>query len=219
MQQIERFAFDRIFVPGASRPPPVQPGTPTGYASLELSALKAEVETLRAQQADLVAVSRIEGFEAGLAQARGERETAVLSAVDALQGGLEALDGDYAELERRLIADATTLALAVADMLAARALDLAPTAAINAALGRVLDQVARGTELQLRVHPAMVETIEAHIAERQAQDRRKLRIVLVPDDTLAIGDGRIVWDQGGVTIDGAARRAQVQSEVAMLLGI
>lgn len=218
MQQIERFAFDRVFGLGASRPTPIRPATPANDAPLELAALKAEVQALRAQQAELAAVSRIEGFEAGLAQARGEREAAVLSAVDALQGGLEALDGEFAELERRLTTDATALALATADMLAARALDLVPAAAIDAALGRVLDQVARGTELQLRVNPAMVETIAARIDERQAQDRRKLRIALVPDDTLAIGDGRIQWDQGGVTLDAAARRAGIQGELATLLG-
>ena len=81
----------------------------------------------------------------------------------------------------------------------------------------MLQQVARGTELQVRVHPDLVEAVEQRIAQRQAADRRKLHVGVVPDATLAPGDALIDWEQGGLLLEKAARRAAVESELAPLL--
>jgi flagellar assembly protein FliH len=157
---------------------------------LEISTLRAELALLRSDVDAQVALARAEGFEAGLTQARAEREVALLSAVDALHAGIEALDERFEEVSRSRHRRGAEIALAAADMIAGRAIEARPRETIDAAIGRALGQVARGTELEIRVHPDLIEAIEARIAERQSQDRRKLSLTVVGDVTIAVGDAR-----------------------------
>jgi flagellar assembly protein FliH len=209
---VERFAFDRVF----SAPVPDKKLVDED-ALIELAALRAEIALLKADQQAVIDQARAEGFEAGLAQARAEREVALLSAVDALHAGIEVIDAQFTEIADRVTSEATEVALAAADHIAARALERAPGDAIDAAIGRVLGQVARGTELQVRVHPDLVDDIEAKIADRQSRDRRRLNLSVAPDATLAMGDALINWDEGGLALNAQARRDAVAAELESLL--
>ncbi len=209
---VERFAFDRVF----SYCNETKGSTQTDMA-LELSALRAELALAKSDADTREARARIEGFEAGLAQARAERETALLSAVDALQAGIEAIDGRFADAQDSMAGDATEVALAAAELLAARALETAPGIAIDDAIGRTLRQVSRGTEIQVRIHPDLAPDIETRLESRQAADRRRLNVHIIPDDRVAVGDAEILWDQGGLTLDRAERRAQIMAELEALL--
>ncbi|MDT8758478.1 flagellar assembly protein FliH [Sphingomonas psychrotolerans] len=212
-QNVERFAFDRIFSTPASDSATI----PSGDALLEISALRAELALLRADVEAQVNLARAEGFEAGLAQARAERDVALLSAVDALHAGIESLDERFEDVSKRVTGEAAEIALAAADMIAGRAIATAPAETIDAAIGRALSQVARGTELEIRVNPELIEAIEARIAERQSKDRRKLNLTVIGDVTVAIGDALIGWEQGGLALDASARRQAVMQELETLL--
>jgi flagellar assembly protein FliH len=212
-QNVERFAFDRIFSTPASESATV----PSGDMLLEISALRAELALLRSDVNAQIALARAEGFEAGLAQARAERDVALLSAVDALHAGIESLDERFEDVSRRVTGEAAEIALAAADMIAGRAIDAAPVETIDAAIGRALSQVARGTELEIRVHPDLIEAIEARIADRQSRDRRKLNLNVVGDVTITVGDAMIGWEQGGLALDATARRQAVLDELETLL--
>jgi flagellar assembly protein FliH len=209
---VQRFAFDRVFNLHSDSGEPIP-----ADMSLELGALRAEIAALKAEHGAQIALARAQGFEAGLAQARGEREAALLSAVDALQAGLETIDERFDEVSQRVTGEAAEIALAAADMIAGRALETGPADAIDAAIGRVLGQVARGTELEVRVHPEIAEAIEARIVERQSKDRRRLNLTVIPDATIAVGDAMIGWDQGGLAVDASARRDAVRAELETLL--
>lgn len=208
---VERYAFDRIFTA------PVEKRLVDEDALLELAALRAEVAALKADQEAAIARARAEGYDAGLAQARAEREVALLSAVDALQAGIEVIDAHFTEVTDRVAGEATEVALAAADLIAARTIAHAPGDAIDAAIGRVLGQVARGTELQVRVHPDLVADIEARIADRQSKDRRRLNLSVAGDTTVALGDALINWDEGGLALNAEARREAVIAELEPLL--
>ncbi|AQR75772.1 flagellar assembly protein FliH [Sphingomonas sp. LM7] len=212
-QTVERFAFDRIFSTPASESATI----PSGDMLLEISALRAELALLRSDIDAQVNLARAEAFEAGLAQARAERDVALLSAVDALHAGIEALDDRFEDVSKRVTGEAAEIALAAADMIAGRAIEAVPAETIDAAIGRALSQVARGTELEIRVHPDLIEAIEGRIADRQAKDRRKLNLTVIGDVTIAIGDALIGWEQGGLALDATARRQAVMEELETLL--
>lgn len=210
---VERFAFDRIFVaPGTG-----SDKTMAEDSSLEVVALRAEIALLKSDFEAQLALARAEGFEAGLQQARGERDVALLSAVDALHAGIESLDERFAEVSERVTGEAAEIAVVAADMIAGRALKSAPADTIDEAISRALGQVARGTEIEVRVHPDLIEAIETKIAERQSTDRRKLNLFVIGDVTLAPGDARIGWDQGGLALDAQARREAILSELETLM--
>ena len=213
---IKPFAFERIFAQAAPK---------GGGGKADAQTLQAEVETLRSQierlelERDMaLATARTAGFDAGLAEARAERETAMLAAIDALQAGVEQIGEDLDQAVTKVTAEAAQLALAAADLIAGRALLTAPIETIDAALGRVLEQVGRNPKLQIRVHTSLVEEMERVVAERQAGERRRMFINVFGDETVAIGDTLISWQEGGLRLDAEARREAVREELEGLLG-
>ena len=138
--------------------------------SIEIETLRAELSRMREDHHTELARARVDGFEAGLAQARNEREAALLSAVDAIQADLESIGGTLDTTRAELTRDAAELALAAAGHIAGRAITDQPVNAIDDAIGRALAQVARGTELTIRIHPDLETDIAERIARRQAGD-------------------------------------------------
>lgn len=210
--QVKPFAFDRVFA---------EPHAAAAEAEAEARDVsdvhEAELLRLRREHEAMVAVARAEAFQEGLDQARGERDSAVLAAVDSLQASLETIDDRFAALEQRVIREAGELALSAAELLAARELSLDPLAAVDEAIGRVLAQVRRGQPLKIHVHPDQVEAVEGLIVARQSTERRRLSLMVVPDASQAPGDARIRWDNGGLVLDAAARREALRAELDALL--
>jgi len=205
---IKPFAFDRVFqIPKHERE--IQ-----DPAEL-VPALRAEIEALKLQLQISAEVAQAIGVEAGLVQARGETAAALLAATDALHASIEAVESEFEAVEQRVSKVAAEVALAAADGLAARALHADPALAIDEAIGRVLTQVARGQELQIRVHPDLAQEMETLIAGRQSRERRRLSLTVIPDETLAIGDALIAWEQGGLALNAAARRAAILEELGL----
>ncbi|MES2269496.1 MAG: FliH/SctL family protein [Pseudomonadota bacterium] len=203
------FSFDRIFaIPKAG-------WEESGNAAHDLIALTAEYDLLKLQMESGITVARAEGFEAGLEQARSEIEAALLAATDALHSSIETVEGEFELIEQRMSSAAADVAMAAADGLAARALAIDPAMAVDEAIGRVLTQVARGQELSIHVNPALVERMEALIADRQSRDRRRLSLTVIADSSLVIGDALISWEQGGLALDAAARRTAILSELGL----
>ncbi|EIZ78723.1 flagellar assembly protein H [Novosphingobium sp. Rr 2-17] len=202
------FAFDRVFTL-----PKVGEVVPD--AALEVITLRDELERLKQQFETSIEVARADGFEAGLAQARGETAVALLAATDALHASIEAVEDEYAAIEQRLSKVAADVAMAAAEALAAQEIEANPARAIDKAISRVLLQVARGQELYIHVNPALLEQMEALLVERQSRDRRRLSLKLLADPALAIGDAVIAWEQGGLALNAAARRAAIRAELGL----
>ncbi|HEY0043607.1 MAG TPA: flagellar assembly protein FliH [Allosphingosinicella sp.] len=209
--KVRPFAFERVFT-----------APPSGKT--DANALHAEVEVLQARYAALETAHRIaleearaEGVEQGLAQARAEREAALLSAIDALQAGVEQIATEVGAEVDRVTREAADFALAAADLLAARALESAPLAAVDEALTRVLLQLGRNPQVQVRVHPNLAGEMQRLVEIRQAGDRRRMDIDVYADATIAEGDALIAWHEGGLKLDAESRRAAVLDELEALL--
>lgn len=210
---VKPFGFDRVFRFATSD---------TGAAHntellKQIAALQAEIDRQAAAHEAALSRARVDGFEAGLVQARSERATALLAAADALHASLDEIDARLSETADSMVRDAAEVAIAAADVLAGHAVAKAPGRAIDEALGRVLEQIGRGTRLNVRVNPALAEEVERLVAARAGQERRTLSIAVITDDALAPGDAVIFWDEGGLAIDGAARRAAVMAELGALV--
>ncbi|MBR0550938.1 FliH/SctL family protein [Stakelama marina] len=214
--QVKPFGFDRVFAEPERRRE-YRRKTDASDLAIEVEALRAELNALRQSQQDELARVRTEAFEAGLDHARTERDAAILSSLDALQASLEAVSDQRDELVAEYSSDAAELALVAADTLAGHAVRLEPGRTIDEAIGRVLSQVARGQEVHVTVHPDLLDDIERRVEARQANDRRRLFLSVSADPNVAPGDAVLVWERGGVTLDAAARRAAVMTELEPLL--
>jgi flagellar assembly protein FliH len=210
---VKPFGFDRIFHIGGGESSAFDTDPPDA----RVDALHARIAALEAEHQEALARASADAFAAGLAQAREERDAALLMATDAIHAAIDDIDARLTETTERFMRDAAEVAFAAAEMLAGHAIDAAPTRAIDEALDRVLQQVARGTRLSVRVHPALLAPIEQRIAARQQNERRKLAIIAIGDADLAEGDAVIFWDEGGLAVDAAARRAAVIAEIGPLM--
>jgi flagellar assembly protein FliH len=209
--QVQPFAFDRVFGTAAAT------NLDAEALRLRVEQLELELFHLRGEVEAQVVRARAEGFQAALDQVRGERQAALLAATDALHAAIEALDARFDDIATELAREGAEIALAAADHIAGEALAARPIAAIEGALDRALRQLRRGQPITIRVHPDLVAEVEALIAARQAQDRRRLALAVVADPALALGDAQLVWDDGGLGVDATARRAAVARELDQLL--
>jgi len=212
---IQPFGFDRIF-----RFPSSEQVDERRHDELRehVEELQARIERLHEDHVAELARARVDGFEAGLEQARGERAEAMLAATDALHASIDDVESRFDAVMDQVIAEAGAIALQAAERLAGHAIAAEPARAIDEALTRALDQVSRDTALSIRANPAMREDIERLVEERRARERRAISIVVVDDDTLPSGDAHIGWAEGGLNIDAASRRAAVMAELAGVLG-
>lgn len=204
------FRFDRVFSPT----PPSAGSLVEG--DLAAAALYAELQATREEQARLLAQAKAEGREEALVHARAERDQAVLAAIDAIHAAWD----DFADMRTAMIdqlaAEAGNLARAIGEQLAGQAIASTPSEAIDAAIGRALQHVARGQEIVIFVHPEYVADIEARVTARQNNDRRHLALAVAGDPLIPPGDAHLRWEGGGLRLDAQARRADVLAELAAL---
>lgn len=213
--EVKPFGFDRVFNPLGAEPGKEESAPTADLAEVE--ALREEIERLARDHGAELARARADGYEAGLRHARGEREAALLAALDAIHAAFETVDERLVSAAQGMTQDAAHVALLAAEMLAGHAVALAPGRAIDEALGRVLKQVARGTRLSVRVSPALCEEIERLLAVRQGFERRKFQVTVLPDPEMMHGDALIAWEEGSLAVDAGARRAAVLAEMGPLL--
>lgn len=210
-QGIKPFCFDTEF----SVVPQFEDG-PITEGALAITAMRAQIEAMRADHSIALTQARDDAFREGLNHARAEREQALLDTIATIHDRWE----DFADLRdtmaEQLRTEACALARAIGEALAGRALGDDPTEAIDQAIRRVLAQIARGQEVQVNVHPDLVAEVETRIAHHQSQDRRRLYLVVQADTSLALGDAHLRWDSGGLRLDAQARAAAIADELETL---
>ena len=216
--QTQPFSFDRTF-PVPDREPSRQYRRKTDPAKLsdEIDILQREIAMLEESHAKELACARSEAFEAGRHHVLADREAAILSALDAMQASMEEISEKYCELRTEIVSDATQLAFAAAEAIAGHAIANLPGGAIDEAIGRALAQVTRGQEIEVKVHPDLLDEIEARIALRQSRDRRKLGLVVLADCTIPPGDAVLNWGRGGIMVDAENRRQAVLEALTPLM--
>lgn len=210
---IRPFGFDQVFTGARHTASALDDLDPW----LQIEALRAELAAAQQEGEARAVAAHAEGFAEGQVHARGEQTGALLAATDAIHGAIENVEAALESITERTVRDAVQVACAAAEMLAGRALEMAPCAAIDEAIGRALRQVARGQEIQVAVHPDLVTPVQDIIAVRQAGDRRRLALFVTADPAIAWGDAHIHWDQGGMVLDAALRAEAITTALAGIL--
>lgn len=200
------FAFDQVFA------------APSGVeAALEREQLLDEIARLRGELRRVEQRAFAEGEARALESFRAERDTALLSATDALQVSLEAVEAKYADIEAAVVRDAAELALAAADHLAGVEIARDPARIVDEAIGKVLGELRRGSPIEVRVHPDLTASVEAALRNRQDRDQRTLAVTVIGDAALELGDGRLNWERGGAALDTSERRRMLVDELERTL--
>ncbi len=191
----------------------------TGFAAQArtASAVAEAADRVLAEQDAMMAVARADGFEAGLVQARNERDARVADTlghmVRTLQQGFAATDTAHADIMRA----AADMALAAAEVLAGRAIAADPLAPLRAALPELFAAHGDAPVITVRVAPALVDDCRSLTEDMADAAAFSGRLRLEADAALAPGDAVVEWRKGGWRAVAAERRAAITAAVEDML--
>jgi flagellar assembly protein FliH len=184
-----KFLFDVDFAAGSQREPTI--------AVSEHAAKLAEAE----------AGARERGYAEGQRDAEAENGRRMASTLERMASGIDQAAGALKAIEARLECEAVEVAVAVARKLAPSLIEREPFAEISALASGCFRELVAAPHIAVRVN----EGLYAAAAKRSTTSRAHGfagRLVVLGEPTIAVGDCRIEWADGGVNRDaGAADRA------------
>lgn len=215
---LERFVFGELIPDTGGRGPagPSLAGLSDHQLRKLVGELQDELERSRIEARQQVEIAREDGVRLGLEQARAELQASLLSAADCVNDALDNIAAEIAGRFETVVRDSASLALTAGEHLAAQAIDEAPLSVIEGALNAVLSEMHKLTELEIEVHPSLVEPLEAAL-RRNTTASRKLKLMIHPDERLEPGDAQISWGQGGLKVDAATRRTALLEALGVIL--
>jgi flagellar assembly protein FliH len=193
MKSTAKYMFDEDFATGAK---------PT------MTVVEAE-----RRRADAEAVAHRQGFAAGLAQAQGEANQRIATALALIGDGLSRLDQALTGIEARLETEAVEVAVAVAAKLAPQLIAREPFAEISALANECFHQLVTTPHVVVRIGADIYETAKDQIEEIARARGFEGRLAVTCDAAMAPGDCRIEWADGGVNRDQAATLAAIDEVV------
>jgi flagellar assembly protein FliH len=165
------------------------------------------------RRADAESHAYRKGFTAGEQQAQQEAAQRIAAALAVIGEGLARLDGALTAIEARFETEAVEVAVAVASKLAPALITREPLAEISALATECFHQLVAAPHVAVRVGAAIYETAKNKIDEIAHARGFEGRLAVMPDETLAPGDCRIEWADGGVIRDQAATIAAIDEMV------
>ena len=178
MKSSVKFTFDTDFDDRAAEMAEMR--ARKSLSTEEIETIKRDAREEGRKNADILATQAV-------AASIGQVAAAMLAAIEAMDGEVE-----------RLRAEAADLALAAAKKLAGAALNHAPEAEIAEALNVALHHAIGEARVVVKTPPALANAIESRAAEIAAEQGFDGRIQIAGDSTLSGADCRIEWRGGGV---------------------
>ncbi len=156
-----------------------------------------------------------QGFTAGQEQAHQEATKRMADALSVIADGLDRLDGALTAIETRLETEAVEVAVAVAAKLAAGADRARAVRRDRGARDRMLSP-SGGHAACHRSHCGETSTRRRRRRSRRSHERRGFdgRLAIIADESLAPGDCRVEWADGGIIRDSTATASVIDETVA-----
>lgn len=165
------------------------------------------------RRADAESQAHRKGFAAGLAQAQGEANQRIANALGVIADGLERLNRALTGIETRLEHEAVEVAVAVASKLAPELIAREPFAEISALATDCFRQLVTTPHIVVRISADIYDSGKEKLEQIARARGFEGRLVVLSDNTLAAGDCRIEWSEGGVNRDQAAVLAAINEAV------
>jgi len=191
-----KFLFDVDFAaPDRSRERPTQ-------AELSQKVAEAEARAYRA------------GFDAAQHEARVESDRRAALALEEIAISIKAIAARVNGIENRMETEAVDVAVAVARKLTAELIAREPLGEITALVSDCFSHLVATPHLVVRINDSLYEGARAQIERLAAHAGFEGRMVILAEPTIATGDCRIEWADGGVVLD----RAAIEAKISELVG-
>lgn len=218
---VKRYLFDREFHQLADIPFGANGEDDSSEAAEEQVPEPPQLSTPAFSEADVEAAREIafaEGQQAGRTVA--ERSTAARTAtvLAAIADQLHDATASAARQQTVIIRDATALALAICRKLLPQTYRDAAGEEITGLLSRTLPRISDQSQVLIRVAVVLVEEISQSVANAVETAGFTGTAKVIGDESLAEGDCRIEWAQGGLTRDATTLLLEIESLIAEAVG-
>ena len=166
------------------------------------------------RRADAESQAYRQGFNAGEQQAHQEATKRMADALSVIADGLGRLDSALTALETRLETEAVEVAVAVAAKLAPALIAREPFAEIAALATECFHHLVSTPLVTVRIAADIHETAKGQIEEIARSNGFDGRLTVISDESLAPGDCRIEWADGGIIRESTATASAIDETVA-----
>ena len=166
------------------------------------------------RRADAESQAYREGFRAGQEQAHQEATQRMADALSTIADGLDRLDGALTAIETRLETEAVEVAVAVAAKLSPALIAREPFAEIAALATECFHHLVSTPLVTVRIAAEIHETAKTQIEEIARTRGFDGRLAIISDGSLAPGDCRVEWADGGIIRDHTATTSAIDETVA-----
>jgi flagellar assembly protein FliH len=142
-----------------------------------------------------------EGAAVGLEQGRNEQAARLAEAVERVVESMGGLGASQQQAMTEVRQSAAQLALAIAARLAPVLVARQPLAEIEALIAECLADLASEPRVVIRVAHDLVEPLSERIDALQQQAAFPGQVIVLGDEMMPVGDGRVEWADGGAERD------------------
>jgi flagellar assembly protein FliH len=157
--------------------------------------------------------AQADGYRKGMAAAEVQIEGRTAASCDRIAQGIAALAQSLGAIEARLEAEAVEVAAAVARKLAPELIAAEPFAEIAALATSCFRQLIGSPHVVVRIAEPIYEAAHTRLEEIARMQGFTGRLVVLAEPSLALGDCRIEWADGGLSRDRAATEAAIADAV------
>jgi flagellar assembly protein FliH len=166
------------------------------------------------RRVDAEAQAHRKGFAAGLAQAQGEADQRIATALGQIADNMSRLDRALTGIETRLETEAVQVAVAVAGKLAPELIAREPYTEISALATECFRHLVATPQVVVHVSTDIYDLAKERLEETARARGFEGRLVVISDAAMAPGDCRIEWADGGIKRDEAATLSSINDTVA-----
>lgn len=157
------------------------------------------------------------GHEAALREAKVESDRRAAQALEQIGTAINGIAARFAGVETRMETEAVDVAVAVARKLCTELVAREPLGEITALVSDCFSHLVSTPHLVVRINDALYDAARDNIERMAAQSGFQGRLVILAEPTIATGDCRIEWADGGVVLERAAIEAKINELVGRYL--
>ena len=153
------------------------------------------------------------GYDAAQREAKVESDRRVALALEEIASAIGAIAARVNGIENRMETEAVEVAVAVAKKLCAELMAREPLGEITALVSDCFSHLVATPHLVVRINDGLYDAARTQIERLAAHAGFEGRLVILAEPTIATGDCRIEWADGGVVLDRAATDAKINELV------
>ena len=154
------------------------------------------------------------GYDAGQREAKAESDRRGALALEEIAIAIKAIAARVNGIENRMETEAVDVAVAAARKLCTELIAREPLGEITALVSDCFSHLVATPHLVVRINDSLYEAARTQIERLAAHAGFEGRLVILAEPTIATGDCRIEWADGGVVLD----RAAIEAKISELVG-